>query len=113
MLSISCYRANRLKFQITQLSQDLSPRMTDKDEQVRYWKEQAKVHQERLHDLETEFDEFRESSSTLERELEKDLDVAEKTIKEMRVKNNRLIFDLEESRVRRKISFFFSNLFIC
>lgn len=49
--------------------------------------------------LEKEYDDFREQSQSFERELEMDVEMLEKTNKELKSKNNQLQFDLETLRV--------------
>lgn len=49
--------------------------------------------------LEKEYDDFREQSQSLERELEMDIEMLEKNNKELKSKNNQLKFDLDTLRV--------------
>lgn len=49
--------------------------------------------------LEKEYDDFREQSQSLERELEMDVEMLEKNNKELKSKNNQLQFDLDTQRV--------------
>lgn len=56
------------------------------------WKEKYRA-------LEKEYDDFREQSQSLERELEMDVDTLEKSCKELKSKNNQLQFDLDTLRV--------------
>jgi predicted nucleic acid-binding Zn-ribbon protein len=49
--------------------------------------------------LEKEYDDFREQSQSLERELEMDVELLEKNNKELKSKNNQIQFDLETLRV--------------
>lgn len=49
--------------------------------------------------LEKEYDDFREQSQSLERELEMDVELLEKNNKELKSKNNQLQFDLDTLRV--------------
>lgn len=57
------------------------------------WKEKYRA-------LEKEYDDFREQSQSLERELEMDVETLEKGNKELKSKNNQLQFDLDTLRVR-------------
>lgn len=52
--------------------------------------------------LEKEYDDFREQSQSLERELEMDVEMLEKSNKELKSKNNQLQFDLDTLRVRNR-----------
>lgn len=49
--------------------------------------------------LEKEYDDFREQSQSLERELEMAVEFLEKNNKELKSKNNQLQFDLDTLRV--------------
>lgn len=87
------------------------PKFSTKEEEIRYWREKAteweqkaRALEDRVMDIETEFDDFRESSSTLEKELEKALEQSDQSFREMRTKCNRLMFDLDATRVRFKHS---------
>lgn len=57
--------------------------------------------------LEKEYDDFREQSQSLERELEMDVDMLEKNNKELKSKNNQLQFDLDTLRVSKRSGFGF------
>lgn len=67
--------------------------MTNLDEtDIEDWKDKFRA-------LEKEYDDFREQSQSLERELEMDVELFEKNNKELKSKNNQLQFDLDTLRV--------------
>ncbi|XP_022196208.1 nuclear distribution protein nudE-like 1-B [Nilaparvata lugens] len=70
------------------------PKFENKDEEISYW-------QQRANDIEAELEEFRESSQMIEQELEASLNQAEKTVRELRMRNNRL--QLDHDSVRDKL----------
>jgi len=74
-------------------------KFSNKDDEISYWKERSKEFEEKAQEIENEYEEFRESSSTLEKELEKSLEQSEQSFREMRTKCNRLTFDLDNFRV--------------
>lgn len=59
---------------------------------VSYWKNKAE-------ETERELEEFRESSQMLEKELENSLEQCDKTIKELRLKNNALMLENDTLKV--------------
>ncbi|XP_075230448.1 nuclear distribution protein nudE-like 1-B isoform X2 [Lycorma delicatula] len=70
------------------------PQFETKDEEISYWKKRAE-------EIEAELEEFRENSQMIEQELEASLEQAEKTIRELRTRNNRL--QLENDSLRDKL----------
>lgn len=70
------------------------PKFETKDEEIEYWKKKAE-------DIENEWEEYRENSAMIEQELESSLEQSEKTVKELRTRNNRL--QLENESLRDKL----------
>ncbi|CAH0385914.1 unnamed protein product [Bemisia tabaci] len=70
------------------------PQFASKDEEITYWKE-------RSDELDKELEEFREQSHMLEKELEASLEQADRTIRDLRIRNNRL--QLENDTLRSKL----------
>lgn len=68
------------------------PQFETKDEEISYWKKKAD-------DIEAEFEEFRENSQMIEQELEASLEQAEKNIRELRTRNNRLQLEYDSLKV--------------
>lgn len=82
------------------------PKFSTQEDEIRYWREKAmewekkaRALEDRVTDIETEFDEFRESSSSLEKELERALEQTEQSFRDTRTKCNMLTFDLDATRV--------------
>lgn len=65
---------------------------------VGFWKSKCE-------EIERELEDFRESSQMLERELESALEQDQKTIKDLRIKNNRL--QLENDTLKASFFYFF------
>ncbi|KAJ4443911.1 hypothetical protein ANN_05698 [Periplaneta americana] len=81
------------------MDQDI-PSFSSKDEEILYWKDlAAQLHQgleearEDTRQVERELEEFQENSQQLEKELETQLEQADKTIRDLRTRNNRLQLD--------------------
>lgn len=69
----------------------------NKDEEILHWKG-------RCEDLEKELEEFRENSQLYERELESSLEQADKTIREFKLRSNRLHLEVDTVKVSPAIS---------
>lgn len=72
-----------------------TPKFSSMQEELIFWKS-------KYEDSEREFEEFRQDSQMLERELEVSLEQAEKTNQELKTKNNHLILENETLKVRTK-----------
>ena len=81
------------------MGEDDAPNFNDRDEEVKYWKETALQLKIKVDELEKELIEFQDSSSQLEKELEKSLEHADKTNRDLKTKCNRLTLDLDSCRV--------------
>lgn len=79
------------------------PQFASKDEEITYWKE-------RSDELDKELEEFREQSHMLEKELEASLEQADRTIRDLRIRNNRLQLENDTLRVSESI---LCNCFSC
>ncbi|KAK6624162.1 hypothetical protein RUM44_011020 [Polyplax serrata] len=80
------------------MDEDDMPHFNSKEEEIKYWKDTARHLKVKVDELEKELIEFQDSSSQLEKELEKSLEHADKTNRDLKTKCNRLTLDLDTCR---------------
>lgn len=81
------------------MDEDEVPNFRSRDEEMSYWKKTALALKSKVDELERELVEFQDSSSQLEKELEKSLEHADKTNRDLKTKCNKLTLDLDSYRV--------------
>lgn len=79
------------------------PKFTNKDEEIKYWRNLASEYKEELDQVQRESDEYMADSKQLEKEYESTIDQNERKIKELTLINNRSQNEIDALRVKLDI----------